>query len=94
LNRALRAGRIAGAALDVFEPEPPRRDNPLLDQALHDQTLFSPHTAGFVREGLELMPRVQLENCLAALSGERPQYIVNDDSLSLWKDRSQTLLSG
>lgn len=90
LNRALRAGRIAGAALDVFEPEPPRPDNPLLDQALYDKTLFSPHTAGFVREGLELMPRVQLDNCLAALSGERPTYVVNEGALARWQERYRT----
>ena len=44
LVAALRAGTIAGAALDVFEEEPLPADHPLWDAP---NALLTPHTAGF-----------------------------------------------
>jgi D-3-phosphoglycerate dehydrogenase / 2-oxoglutarate reductase len=44
---ALREGRIAAAALDVFDEEPPRRDNPLLH---FEQVVLTPHSAALTAE--------------------------------------------
>ena len=43
LIAALECGRIAGAALDVFDPEPLPPDNPLVGM---EQVVLTPHTAG------------------------------------------------
>ncbi len=47
LDEALKAGSIAGAALDVFESEPPPKDHPLLQ---NDKTTLTPHLAASTQE--------------------------------------------
>jgi D-3-phosphoglycerate dehydrogenase / 2-oxoglutarate reductase len=47
LYRALSERRIAGAAIDVLETEPPRKDHPLLRL---DNVLLTPHVGGSTRE--------------------------------------------
>lgn len=52
LAASLEAGAIAGAGLDVFEEEPPPRDNPLLHRG---DVVLSPHVAGVTRDSLRHM---------------------------------------
>jgi D-3-phosphoglycerate dehydrogenase len=47
LAEALTAGKIAGAAIDVFDPEPPPADNPLVK---HPQVLVTPHLGASTEE--------------------------------------------
>lgn len=78
LLAAVREGRIAGAGLDVTDPEPPRPDDPVL----HTPGVFVlPHigSASYVARGG--MTRVAVRNILAVLSGERPPNCVNPDVL-------------
>ena len=84
LYAALTEGRLAGAALDVFDPEPPRPDSPLLSL---DSVIVSPHVAGFSRRTLRAITVAATENLLAALQGEAPKYTKNPDVLPAWRER-------
>lgn len=52
LAEAINSGRIAGAALDVFESEPLPAENPLLHCKNRDRLRFTPHTAWASKEAL------------------------------------------
>jgi D-3-phosphoglycerate dehydrogenase len=77
LYAALRDGRIAGAAIDVFDPEPPARDNPLFSLP---NVITTPHIAGLTAEGMAKLSLAIAVNLLAALRGERPPHLVHPDS--------------
>ena len=70
---ALRENKIAGAGLDVFDPEPPARDNPLF--AL-DNVVVTPHCASFTEEGRRRMGVTAAEDILRVFRGEKPEYPV------------------
>jgi glyoxylate reductase len=67
LIRALREGRIAAAALDVTDPEPPARDDPLLEAP---NLVLTPHIGSATRAARERMADLAVDNLLAGLEGE------------------------
>jgi phosphoglycerate dehydrogenase-like enzyme len=74
LYEALKAGKIAGAGLDVFEAEPPGK-NPLFTL---DNVLLTAHTAGVDRKSREDMARVPAQAIVKLLAGEWPaEWVVN-----------------
>jgi len=70
LAQALKEGRLAGAGLDVVEPEPLPPDHPLLQSP---NTLLTPHCAARTVAGQERMNAV-VEDVVAVLQGKRPRY--------------------
>jgi len=70
LAAAIREKRIAAAALDVFDPEPPAADYPLLGL---DNVLLTPHMAARTATALENMSWV-VRDVLAVLEGRPPSF--------------------
>ena len=73
LISALRSGHLHGAALDVFQQEPPESDNPLLKM---DQVIVTPHMGAHSDSATNAMGWMALGECLAVLQGQNPKYRV------------------
>ncbi|MBN9389106.1 MAG: D-glycerate dehydrogenase [Chloroflexi bacterium] len=74
LAAALQKGKLAGVALDVFEEEPVRPENPLL---AFDNVIGTPH---FIAQTVESREAIAVEVAAAVkaiLNGESPRYRVN-----------------
>jgi glyoxylate reductase len=67
LARALHSGAIAGAALDVTDPEPLRAGHPLLDAP---NLLVLPHLGSATYATRERMANMAVDNLLAGLAGK------------------------
>lgn len=67
LRAALHAGRLAGAGLDVTDPEPPPAGDRLLDAP---NLLVLPHVGSATHRARERMADLAVDNLLAALAGE------------------------
>lgn len=80
LARALREGWIAGAGLDVFEPERLPRDHPLL--ALPN-LVATPHVAFYSEESVLELERKAARNVADVLLGRLPESVVNREVLEL-----------
>jgi glyoxylate reductase len=76
LVAALRDGVIAGAALDVTDPEPLPADHPLLSL---DNCLVVPHIASASRATRGKMAAMAAANLLAGVAGERLPTPVNPE---------------
>jgi glyoxylate reductase len=76
LTRALHAGAIAGAALDVTDPEPLPGDHPLLDAP---NLLALPHVGSATHATREHMAEMAVDNLLAGLAGERMPNCANPE---------------
>ncbi|MGV1050333.1 MAG: phosphoglycerate dehydrogenase [Solirubrobacterales bacterium] len=77
LLAALEAGRIRGAALDVFEDEPPPSPR-LFDLP---SLVLSPHNGGLSVESIEEMTRRATASVLDVLAGRAPKHLANPEVL-------------
>jgi D-3-phosphoglycerate dehydrogenase len=74
LYRALKENWIAGAAIDVFAQEPPKKDLPLFEL---NNIIVTPHAAAMTEESLQRMAMEVAQGVLKALIGEIPHNLVN-----------------
>ena len=79
LIAALKDGRIAGAALDVFEREPVDPANPLLAM---DNVIVTPHSLCWTDECFHNMASTGLRSIVDVASGHKPEFVVNTDVLA------------
>ena len=70
LYKCLSEKSIAGAAIDVLETEPPRKDHPLIGL---DNVIFSPHIGGSAREATSRGERGAAEEVVRVLEGKSPR---------------------
>lgn len=73
LLAALQSGHLRGAALDVFEAEPPAPDHPLL---AHPRVLATPHNAALTREAAQRMSHDAAQGIVEVLAGREPTWPV------------------
>ena len=78
LAEALRAGRIRGAAIDVFAVEPAGADHPL---AKLGNVLLAPHAIGWTDELFRDIGRMACSAALRVARGEVPEGVVNREVL-------------
>ena len=77
LYDALAGGVIAGAAIDVTDPEPIPFDDPLLTL---DNLLITPHIASASRQTVRRMGQMSADNIIAALNGDTMPGCVNPEA--------------
>jgi phosphoglycerate dehydrogenase-like enzyme len=77
LVEALKGGRIAGAAMDVFAQEPPPADHPLF--ALPN-VILSPHVAGVSEAGMKGMALHVAEVIDIVSAGGKPATLLNPEA--------------
>ncbi len=75
LFNALESGEILGAGLDVFDPEPPVADNPLMRL---ENVILTPHLASATRDTSAGLARVVMENVVSIIEGRTidPYYLI------------------
>jgi D-3-phosphoglycerate dehydrogenase len=76
LIEALQARRIAGAGLDVFDPEPPSADDPILKL---DNVILAPHALCHTDQCFAGIGASCVDSILRVRKGEPPQMLVNRD---------------
>jgi D-3-phosphoglycerate dehydrogenase len=79
LYEYLRDQRLAGAALDVFEPEPPDTRHPIFSLP---NVIMSPHALGMTAATMREIFRSMANDMAAVLDGRMPHFVVNPEALA------------
>ena len=80
LIEALQNGKIAAAALDVTDPEPPVPDNPLRKMA---NVILTPHIAWYSERSAKLLGEKAAQEVVRVLKGYLPKALVNPEVIKL-----------
>lgn len=76
---ALNSGKLAGAGLDVFDPEPPVPDDPI---RYHPNIVLTPHSASLTLEGRTRIEEMAVQTLLDFFAGKRPENVCNPGVLA------------
>jgi hypothetical protein len=87
LIEALKAGRPGSAALDVFDPEPPLPDNPLLTLP---NVVVTMHIASFTEVGTDSMGNGVVDQLAQLFRGERPDNLLDGKA---WPGRAASIVN-
>ncbi len=79
LERALESGKVAGAAIDVYEQEPASPEHPLIKM---EQTVTTPHLGASTKEAQVNVAIDVAEQIVDVLAGNPPRSAVNMPALS------------
>lgn len=88
LAAALGRGHLAGAGLDVWDPEPPALDHPLL---AFDNVILSPHVAGATDESRRKAAEWAVEQWRGIWRGERPPRLINPEAWPAYAARFERI---
>jgi D-3-phosphoglycerate dehydrogenase len=86
---ALQSGHLAGAALDVWEKEPPPLQHPLLTL---ENVIATYHTAGVTFESRRAVAAEGAEQIIGLLKGDRPPRLVNPEAWPAYRARCEAIL--
>jgi D-3-phosphoglycerate dehydrogenase len=84
LARAVESGHLAGAGLDVWQPEPPPLEHPLLKLP---NVFATYHTAGVTREARRNIATMGSEQIVQLLNGRKPPRLVNPEAWPAFEAR-------
>ncbi|HSJ58211.1 MAG TPA: NAD(P)-dependent oxidoreductase [Anaerolineae bacterium] len=76
LIEAVESGHLGGVGLDVYDPQPPPPNHPLLAS---DRVVLTPHVASCTHEGRERMGLTAVADVVRVLRGQRPEYLANPE---------------
>lgn len=76
LYEVLKAKKIMGAAIDVFDEEPPHKNYPLI---MLDNITVTPHLAGGTRDAFTSSPRLLAGEMIKLLDGADSRFVLNPD---------------
>lgn len=79
---ALKEGEIAGAALDVFEHEPPGK-TPLVEL---DNFIGTPHIGGITTEAIDRIGMTVAQDIVSVLKGQTPKFPANKEWMALYSN--------
>ena len=79
VDELLGSGHLQGAALDVFNDEPPAPDHPIF---LRENCLVSPHSMATTSGAMTRIFKSMTDDMVAVFEGRRPEFVVNPETLS------------